>query len=113
MRTKYIRVSMTIPFPIDSADENGIVYSKEAIEKAIPSFRNAAIVFRDNEESDGKQIVGALDDDYPDVEWDYENGVCNITVKGFAFHGGTECRVNDLHNNTIHSFEVVGVGLSI
>ena len=33
-----IKVTMKIPFPISKPDRNGIIYTKEAIEKAVREF---------------------------------------------------------------------------
>ena len=49
MRTENIEVKLTIPIPVDRPDKNGVMYTKEAIEKAINNFpTNLPIIYKDN-----------------------------------------------------------------
>ena len=45
-------------------------------------------------------------------EWDMKNQVCKITIDGAVFYGGTECIVNEMKDDKVTDFEIVGVGLS-
>ena len=58
-----------------------------------------------------QRIVGTTKDDSLITTWDYENQVCNLTVDGEVFFGGTEC-IADIDNGKIVNFEIVGIGLS-
>lgn len=110
MRTKNIQVSVKIPFPFNQPDENGVVYTREAIEKAIPTFSNAPIVSHLNGEE--PHIIGIVDYNDPVAEWDEENGVCNLTVNGLLFCGGTECSVMLDDNKVVTHMSIQSVGIS-
>lgn len=109
MRTKNIQVSMKISFPFGNPDENGVVFTREAIERALPTFSNAPIVTHLNGEE--PRIIGIVDDDDPIAEWDDENGVCNLIVNGLLFHGGTECSVV-VNDNKVTHMSIQSVGIS-
>lgn len=110
MRTKNIQVSVKIPFPFNQPDENGVVYTREAIEKAIPTFSNAPIVSYSN--NTGPRIIGILNYDDPVAEWDEENGICNLAVTGLLFHGGTECSVVLDDNKVVTHMSIQSVGIT-
>ena len=42
----------------------------------------------------------------------FKNQVCKITIDGAVFYGGTECIVNEMKDDKVTDFEIVGVGLS-
>ena len=109
MRTNNIKVTMTIPIPYDQPDNNGDIYTKEAVEKAVNNLhKNLPIIFRDESE---EKVIGATTGDSHIATWDFENQVCKLTVDGEVFFGGTECIV-DIDNGKIVNFEIVGIGLS-
>ena len=109
MRTNNIKVTMTIPIPYNEPDKNGDIYTKEAVEKAVNNLHKyLPIIFRD--ESEGK-VIGSTTDDSHIATWDFENQVCNLTVNGEVFFGGTEC-IADIDNGKIVNFEIIGIGLS-
>ena len=109
MRTDNIKVTMTIPIPYNEPDKNGDIYTKEAVEKAVNNLHKyLPIIFRD--ESEGK-VIGSTIGDSHIATWDFENQVCNLTVNGEVFFGGTEC-IADIDNGKIVNFEIVGIGLS-
>ena len=109
MRTDNIKVTITIPIPYDQPDKNSDIYTKEAVEKAVNNLHKyLPIIFRD--ESEGK-VIGSTTGDSHIATWDFENQVCNLTVNGEVFFGGTEC-IADIDNGKIVNFEIVGIGLS-
>lgn len=110
MRTKNIQVSMKIPFPFGKSDDNGVAYTREAIEKAIPTFSNVPIVSHLN--GDKPHIIGIVDYNDPTTEWDEENGVCNLTVNGLLFRGGTECSIVLNDNKVVTHMSIQSIGIS-
>lgn len=40
-----IKITMKIPFPINEPDRNGIIYTKEAVEKAVREFDGGASAY--------------------------------------------------------------------
>ena len=109
MRTNNIKVTMTIPIPYDQPDNNGDIYTKEAVEKAVNNLHKyLPIIFRGESE---EKVIGTTTDDSHIATWDFENQVCNLTVNGEVFFGGTEC-IADIDNGKIVNFEIVGIGLS-
>lgn len=111
MRTENIEVKFTIPIPIDKPDLNGVIYTKEAIEKAINNFpTNLPIMYMDNEETDGK-IIGFTGDHHI-VTYDSENQVCKVEVDGRIFYGGTGCIVNEIQDGKVKDFRITTIGIS-
>lgn len=109
MRTNNIKVTMTIPIPYDQPDNNGDIYTKEAVEKAVNNLHKyLPIIFRGESE---EKVIGTITGDSHIATWDFENQVCNLTVNGEVFFGGTEC-IADIDNGKIVDFEIVGIGLS-
>lgn len=106
MHTKMLQVSITIPFPFDKPDGNGVVYTKDAIEKALPTFRNVPIIIG----TPYGNPIGTILEDYPQVVWDEENNICLITVNGVLRSGGTNCNAN-VENGAVVSFDVQSVGI--
>ena len=115
MRTNTIKVKLTIPFPVNTPDANGVVYSREAIERATSSLlRGLPIIFRDNQSAlENAAPVGCTVGDTHIVTWDNDKGVCNVTVDGIICFGGTECVVKDIEGNVVKDFDIVGFGLSL
>ena len=109
MRTDNIKVTMTIPIPYDQPDKNGNIYTKEAVEKAVNNLHeHIPIIFRDESE---EKVIGTTTNDSLITTWDYENQICNLTVNGEVFFGGTEGIVT-ANNGKIVDFKIVGFGLS-
>ena len=109
MRTNNIKVTMTIPIPYDQPDENGNIYTKEAIENAVNNLhKHIPIIFRGESE---EKVIGTTIDDSHIATWDFENQVCNLTVNGEVFFGGAEGIVT-ANNGKIVDFEILGIGLS-
>ena len=111
MRTENIKVTITIPIPYDQPDENGNIYTKEAVENAVNNLhKHIPIIFRDESE---EKVIGTATDDSHIATWDFENQVCNLTVNGEVFFGGTESECTfDIEKGKIVDFDIVGIGLS-
>lgn len=111
MRTDNIMVKITIPIPYDRPDLNNVMYSRDAVKNAIENIpANLPILFRDG--SNISRVVGNTMNKTPEAVWDDENKICNVSIDGVIYHGGTEC-VADIENGTISSFSITGIGISI
>ena len=109
MRAENIKVKITIPIPYNEPDKNGNIYTKEAVEKAVNNLhKHLPIIFRGESE---EKVIGTTTGDSHIATWDFENQVCNLTVDGEVFFGGTEC-IADIDNGKIVNFEIVGIGLN-
>lgn len=111
MRVENTKITIKIPIPINKPDNNGVIYTKEAVENAVNNLRkNLPIVYRDNE-TDTK-VIGVTTGDSHTAVWDFENQVCKITVGGVIFYGGAEIIVNEIEDDRISSFEITSIGLT-
>ena len=107
MRTDNIKVKLTIPIPIGRPDRNGVMYTEEAVENAVNNLRKNLPIRNGN-----GVVVGATTGDTHIATWDSESQVCNVTVDGVVFYGGTECVVNKLEDGLVTDFRITGFGLS-
>ena len=113
MRTENIKVKITIPIPFDKPDKNGVIYTKEAVEKVVNNlYKNLPIIYRDNDYRAEGVVIGTVTDDSHIATWDFENHICKMTVNGEIFFGGTECIVNEMKDGKVTDFSIVGLGLS-
>lgn len=113
MRTDNIKVKLTIPIPVGRPDRNGVVYTEEAVEKAVNNLhKNIPIIYRDNDKEIDGVVVGTTTGSSHITTWDFENQVCNVTVDGMVFFGGTECVVNEIKDGKVTDFKITGIGLS-
>ena len=112
MRTENIEVKITIPIPFDKPDKNGVVYTEDAVSNAVSNLQNLPIIYRDNENEPEGKVIGVMNKPTYVEEWDMKNQVCKITIDGAVFYGGTECIVNEMKDDKVTDFEIVGVGLS-
>lgn len=111
MRTDNIKVTITIPIPYNKPDKNGNIYTKEAVENAVNNFnKNLPIIFRDKSK---EKVIGSTTGDSNIVTWDFENQVCNLTLDGEIFFGGTNSKcIVDREKGKIVNFEIIGIGFS-
>lgn len=114
MRAENIAIKLTIPFPVNRPDMNGVVYSEGAVEKALSTLRKGlTIILRGNNLNTDGVVVGCTTGDSHIVTWDKDNGVCKVTVDGVIRYGGTECVVKSSDGNLVKDFEIVGFGISL
>ncbi len=114
MRVENIGIKLTLPIPIGEPDKNGVVFSEQAVEKAVSSLRkNLPIIYRDNDKVQDGVVIGHTVGDTHIVTWDGEHQVCKITVDGVVHFGGTECIVNEIKNGEVKDFQITGFGISL
>ena len=114
MREENIKCRITIPFPVERPDRNGVIYSREAIEKAIADFNSSLpITFIPNDKDKYECVVGYTDAEEPVVVWDDDKQTCNITITGAFFAGGTSCQATmDDETMTVTEFHINQIGIS-
>ena len=111
MRVKNIKVTFEIPIPINERDLNGVIFSKEAIEKAYKdTIKDIPIGVYDR---DANFIpVGNVHD--TELLEDYRGNMC-WKVSGIIFHGETEGLIRELNYNSyqqeVTDFRVTGIGI--
>ncbi len=116
MRTENMNVKLSIPIPINKPDKNGVIYTEEAIEKAICALNtNLPIMYRDNEKDivDNSIVIGNTTGSCHMVHWDFENQVCNLVVDGQIYFGGTYCEVNEIQDNVVKDFRITSIGIGV
>lgn len=112
MRVENTKVKLTIPIPIDKPDDNGVIYTREAIENAVNNLhKNLPIIYRDNESAIDDMVIGATTGN-SHVTWDSENQICKMTVDGVIFYSGADIIVNEIEDGKVTDFEIVSIGLS-
>jgi len=101
MRCDNVKVTLSIPVPIDKPDGNSVIYSEDAIRKACEKANGTPIIrFDDN----GNEIpIGVAN------KVEYSNGF--IWVDAVAFHGGTNELVEMLDNKKVTSMEIKGFSI--
>lgn len=89
------------------------MYTEEAVSNAVNNLhKNLPIIYRDNDKEIDGVVVGTTTGSSHIATWDFENQVCKVTVDGVVFFGGTECVVNEIKDEKVTDFEIVGIGLS-
>lgn len=112
MRDTNEQITIELKFPYDKPDANGVMYSKQAIQRAFEKgIANLPIMFLDN--NGNEKIIGITKNDTIKPEWDDANGVCKCIINGTIFYAGTSCRVNEINNGVVNDFEITSVGLSV
>ena len=113
MRQENIKVKITIPIAFDRQDKNGVIYTKEAVSNAVNNLhKNLPIIYRNNDSEIDGITIGTTTGSSHIATWDFENQICNVTVDGVIFFGGTECVVNEIKDGKVTDFEIVGFGIS-
>ena len=113
MRLDNLKIQLALTIPFGRPDKNGVMYSKEAIEKAISDFDGKMpILYQDNDLCKDGVVVGNTIGETCSVLWDDENQVCEVIVNGNLYYGGTECIVNEIKDNVVTDFRITSVGLS-
>jgi len=113
MRVENTKVKFTIPIPINKPDCNGIIYTEEAVEKAVSNLNKyLPILYKKDTETDAV-VVGATTGDSHIVTLDLDNQICKLTVDGVIFHSGAEIIVNDMtEDGKITDFRIASIGLT-
>lgn len=113
MRIENTKITLTMHIPIGAPDCNGVVFTKEAIENSLDSFKHCPIVFNDTESELTCKVLGVTTGNTPIVTWDADNQGCNLTLDGILFYSGAKIIVHKLKDNKITKCDFASVGLTI
>lgn len=103
--TNNIKVKLTIPISYDKLNDNGCVFTKEAVEDAVKNLQTKLpIMFED-------RVIGATTGKTYITTWDNESQVCNLTIDGIIFSGGFECTV-EVNGNKVTSMKIDGLSIA-
>lgn len=108
MRLENIEVTFKKKLPINEPDDNGIMYTKEAIQNAYKEAqsRNGLPIEFPNDK--GEFIpIGSIHG----IELIEDNGEMYVEGYGIIYHGGTEENV-EVNNKIVSSFSITGVGVA-
>ena len=112
MRTQNSKVKITIDIPFGIPDCNGIIHTKEAVEKCVYTLlKGTPIVFADDENE--RKVIGTTTGDSHIVSWDSENQICKVTLDGVVFYAGADIIVNEMEDGKITDCEIRSIGLTI
>ena len=112
MRTENIEIELVIPYPINKPDDNGAIYSREAVENAVEKMKKGIpIIFRGRNDTGDGIVIGNTVSDAKIIGCDIDRGVCNVSVKGIIYAGGSDCMAQR-DNGVITDFSVIAFGIS-
>ncbi|GKH49853.1 hypothetical protein CE91St46_09640 [Eubacteriales bacterium] len=113
MRQKNIKMQIVLRFPFDHPDENGVVYSKQAVEQAISSLHGKLpVLYRDNGMYLDGAVIGCTSGNTPSALWNEDYQICEVFFDANIYYGGIECLVKDMENGIVTSFEITSLGIS-
>lgn len=113
MRLDNLKLQIVLTIPFRRPNKNGVMYSKEAIEKAVDDFYgNLPILYRDNNLCKSGVVIGNTVGETCSVLWDDDHQICEVIVNGNLYYGGTECIVNEIRDGVVTDFSITSVGLS-
>ena len=98
---KPIEITMKIPFPINEPDGNGVIYIKEAIEKAVQKYKRGAPLMMIKDEIG--TVIGHIEQ--LELSDDYE-----VIAHGFCYFGGTN-EQGIIDNNIVSDFNFISFGI--
>lgn len=105
------KVKITIPFTFNKPNANGVIFTEEAVERAVSNLhKNIPIVFGDGVNA---KAIGFTTGTSHIVTWDSENQVCKVTVDGVLMNSGASIVVNEMENDQITDFRITGIGVSV
>lgn len=111
MRETNEQITITMNFPYDKPDANGVVYSKEAVKRAIDKgFSRLPLVTLDSRGE--SRVIGMATDIPPVTIWDDKECVCRCIIDAIIFSGGTECRAVLAEDKTVKEFDIVSLGFA-
>lgn len=113
MRLDNLKTQLALIIPYGRPDKNGVIYSREAIEKAVNDFNGKLpILYRDNDLCKDGVVVGSTIGETCSVLWDDEQQVCEVIVNGNVYYGGADIIVNEIKDGMVTDFRITSVGVS-
>jgi len=106
MRCKNIEVTMKIPLSVDEPDDNGVIYTREAIENAFENAKGKPIITYEN---DQRVCIEVVTSDAKIIE---TSEVVFAEVSGRIRFGGTEESVEKDEDGKVVNMEFTSIGFS-
>ena len=97
-----IEITMKIPFPINKPDGNGVIYTEEAVEKAVREFDGGTPLMIVKDEI--FTVIGHIEK--LELSDNYE-----VIAHGICYFGGT-CEEGNVKDNAIIDFRFLSFGIS-
>ena len=97
-----IEITMKIPFPINKPDGNGVIYTEEAVKKAVREFDGGAPLMIVKDEI--FTVIGHIEK--LELSDNYE-----VIAHGFCYFGGTN-EQGIIDNNIVSDFNFISFGIS-
>ena len=85
MRQEGIEVTFKIPVEFEKPDDNGVIYTREAVEKALCTYASRPILVIDN--SGNKSVIGVTSN--KNAKLLLEDSKYKIVVDGIIKYGGS------------------------
>lgn len=102
MRTENVSIKITIPLPIDKPDKNGVIYTKEAIKKAVDNFTpKIPLVTGDDLET----CIGVVNG----IELSSDNK--NMIVDADVFAAGSCEMIGERDHMVVKDFRITSFGI--
>lgn len=113
MRTYDIPITITIPFPYNKPDGNGVVYDKKAVKESLKQDVKGMPIHFVGEDGN-RVVIGHITTNFIPARWDDNEGVCRAITQGVIYSGGTDCYA-EFHkdNKTVKSIEFTSLGFSL
>lgn len=106
MRQENIEVTFKIPVDFEKPDDNGVIYTREAVEKALCTYASRPILVIDN--SGNKSVIGITSN--KNAKLLLEDSKYKIVVDGIIKYGGSSENC-EIENKTIKDFTITSVGI--
>lgn len=110
MRTKNIEITMKLPFQVKKPDQNGVVYSQEAILDAIKKSRTGTgSIPLEVENAMGMAAIGKIDK----LTYEIGNDESYLVAHGMIFHGGTSEDATSNDGSQIDIMKILSLGITL
>ena len=106
MRQENIEITIKIPIDFGKPDNNGAIYTREAVEKALCTYASRPILLIDN--SGNKSVIGVTSN--KNAKLLLEDSKYKIVVDGIIKYGGSSENC-EIENRIIKDFTITSVGI--
>lgn len=104
------KIKLTIPIPIDRPNANGVIYTEDAVSKAMSILnKNLPILYRSNSD---EKVIGTTTGSCHMIHWDFENQVCNLELDGALFSSGANIMINEIKDGKVTDFKIMNIGIN-
>lgn len=112
MRIDNLKMQLCIKIPYDRPTSNGVVLTRDAVEKAIEDFRRPLpIVLCDKDDKESSHCIGNIIGETSSVLWDDEFKVCEVITNGIVYHGGVDFVVKEQKDGAISDFRIASISI--